>query len=159
MSSRSPKNTNDTHIFVLKRDDVATMRSMLAVFAEAFDDETSYTSAQPDDAYLSDMLGARSFVAIAATREETVVGGLVAYVLPKIEQARSEIYIYDLAVAEACRRQGIATTMIDALKRFARERGAFSIYVQADRGDDAAIALYAKLGVGADVLHFDIPLH
>lgn len=29
--------------------------------------------------------------------------------------------------------------------------------VQADHGDDAAIALYTKLGVREDVLHFDIP--
>jgi hypothetical protein len=30
------------------------------------------------------------------------------------------------------------------------------IFVQADRGDDAAIALYSKLGAREDVLHFDI---
>jgi aminoglycoside 3-N-acetyltransferase I len=29
-------------------------------------------------------------------------------------------------------------------------------FVQADLGDDAAIALYTKLGVREDVLHFDI---
>jgi aminoglycoside 3-N-acetyltransferase I len=29
--------------------------------------------------------------------------------------------------------------------------------VQADHGDDPAIALYEKLGVREDVLHFDIP--
>ena len=42
------------------------------------------------------------------------------------------------------------------LKAIARTRGAYVIYVQADRGDDAAIALYEKLGVREDVLHFDI---
>jgi hypothetical protein len=31
------------------------------------------------------------------------------------------------------------------------------MFVQADRGDDPAIALYSKLGVREDVLHFDIP--
>jgi aminoglycoside 3-N-acetyltransferase I len=30
------------------------------------------------------------------------------------------------------------------------------IFVQADPGDDAAIALYTKLGTREDVLHFDI---
>jgi hypothetical protein len=30
------------------------------------------------------------------------------------------------------------------------------IFVQADIGDDPAIALYTKLGVREDVLHFDI---
>ncbi|MFN3510644.1 MAG: AAC(3)-I family aminoglycoside 3-N-acetyltransferase, partial [Tsuneonella troitsensis] len=38
----------------------------------------------------------------------------------------------------------------------AREMGAWVIYVQADHGDDPAIALYTKLGTREDVLHFDI---
>ena len=88
----------------------------------------------------------------------TPVGGIAAYVLPKFEQARSEIYIYDLAVHEARRRRGIATALITELKRIAIERGAYVIYVQADYGDDAAIALYTKLGTREDVMHFDISL-
>jgi aminoglycoside 3-N-acetyltransferase I len=32
------------------------------------------------------------------------------------------------------------------------------VFVQADQGDDAAIALYSKLGAREDVLHFDIDL-
>lgn len=47
--------------------------------------------------------------------------------------------------------------MIEKLKNFAAERGAYVIYVQADHGDEAAIALYTKLGVREDVIHFDIP--
>ena len=72
------------------------------------------------------------------------------------EPAPSEIYSYDLAVAEAQRRRGIATALIMELKRMASLRGAYVIFVQADLGDDPAIALYTKLGVREDVLHFDI---
>lgn len=85
-----------------------------------------------------------------------VVGGLAAYVLDKFEQARKEIYIYDLAVSEAHRRLGIATALIHSLKRIGKERGANVIFVQADYGDDLAITLYTKLGKREDVLHFDI---
>jgi aminoglycoside 3-N-acetyltransferase I len=35
-------------------------------------------------------------------------------------------------------------------------RGAYVIFVQADLGDEPAIALYAKLGIREEVLHFDI---
>jgi aminoglycoside 3-N-acetyltransferase I len=35
-------------------------------------------------------------------------------------------------------------------------RGASVVYVQADYGDEPAIALYGKLGVHEAVLHFDI---
>jgi aminoglycoside 3-N-acetyltransferase I len=42
------------------------------------------------------------------------------------------------------------------LKRIAKARGAYVIYVQADRGDLPAIALYESLGVREDVYHFDV---
>lgn len=129
---------------------------MLAMFGEAFDDRATYTQAQPDDAYLKQLLSSGSFIAVAASSEAKVVGGLAAYVLPKFEQARTEVYIYDLAVDAAHRRRGIATAMIEELKRVSRAIGAYVIYVQADHGDDAAISLYTKLGVREDVLHFDI---
>ena len=38
----------------------------------------------------------------------------------------------------------------------ANARGAYVIFVQADLTDPPAIALYTKLGVREDVLHFDI---
>jgi len=75
-----------------------------------------------------------------------VVGGIAAYVLPKFEQARSEMYIYDLAVAESHRRQGVATAMIAELQKVATRRGVYVIFVQADHDDEPAICLYTKLG-------------
>lgn len=147
---------SDVGIRVLTSEDTGSLRQMLAMFGEAFDDRETYTKAQPDDSYVIDLLSSKAFIAIAAVRGQSVIGGLAAYVLPKFEQARKEIYIYDLAVSSAHRRQGVATAMIEALKRVARAEGAYVIYVQADHGDDPAIALYTKLGVREDVLHFDI---
>ena len=137
--------------------DIDLMRQMLAMFGEAFGERATYTASQPSDAYLADLLSSGTFVAVAAMSEAKVVGGLAAYFLRKFEQARTEIYIYDLAVDEAFRRRGIATAMIEELKRIAAAKGAWVIYVQADQCDDAAIAQYSKLGVREDVLHFDIP--
>ncbi len=116
----------------------------------------TYTAKQPDVAYLERLLCSDSFVAVAASIGQRVVGGIAGYVLPKFEQARSELYIYDLAVDEAFRRRGIATAMIERLKEHAVARGIYVIFVQADRDDDAAIALYTKLGRRENVLHFDI---
>jgi aminoglycoside 3-N-acetyltransferase I len=132
------------------------MRAMLAMFGSAFGDVTTYTARQPDDRYLEALLARDTFVAIAAFAGGEVVAGLAGYVLPKFEQARSELYIYDLAVAEAERRRGVATALVGAVQRLAAERGIWVVFVQADRGDDAAIALYTKLGVREDVFHFDI---
>lgn len=144
------------HIRVLGPADVASLRAMLAMFGTAFDDVPTYTGKQPGDAYLRDLLASPTFIAVAAFAGSTVIGGLAAYVLPKFEQARSELYIYDLAVAAAYRRQGVATAMIAQLRQLAAARGIYVIFVQADHGDEPAIALYTKLGVREDVLHFDI---
>jgi len=141
---------------VLRRGDAAPLRAMLAMFGVAFGDVATYTERQPDDAYLEALLARDTFVAIAAFAGADVVGGLAGYVLPKFEQARSELYIYDLAVAESQRRRGIATALIRAVQALAAERGSWVVFVQADRGDEAAIALYTRLGVREDVLHFDI---
>ena len=132
------------------------MKAMLAMFGEAFGEVEAYTASRPSDAYLQRLLGRDNFIALAAVRGGGVVGGLAAYVLEKFEQERSEIYIYDLAVAEEHRRTGIATALIEQLREVARGRGAYVIFVQADHVDPPAIALYTKLGTREDVLHFDI---
>ena len=141
---------------LLGASDVAAFRDMLAMFGDAFEDRETYESKQPDDDYLSQLLSTPTFVAIAAFDGSAVVGGLVGYVLPKFEQSRSEFYIYDLAVRASHRRQGIATALIAQAKAVTLDRGVYVIFVQADYGDDAAIALYTKLGAREDVMHFDI---
>lgn len=143
-------------ILRLKSADVATMRVLNALFGEAFDDPETYGGGPPSDTYLAELLAKPHVIALAAVEDGRVVGGLVAYELDKFEQARREIYIYDLAVSETCRRRGVATALIDDLSRIAGERAAWVIYVQADYGDDPAIALYEKLGTREDVMHFDI---
>ena len=117
----------------------------------------AYQGAVPGDRYLLQLLAKPHFIVVVAMNEDEVIGGLAAYELEKFEQDRREIYIYDLAVAEAHRRRGIATGLIRELQRLARQRKAYVIYVQADRGDDPAIRLYESLGTREDVYHFDIP--
>ncbi|GJL82101.1 MAG: hypothetical protein DHS20C01_17350 [marine bacterium B5-7] len=56
------------------------------------------------------------------------------------------------------RREGIATAMIEKLKDIAKARNDYVIVVQADIDDPPAIALYTKLGIREEVLHFDIPI-
>jgi aminoglycoside 3-N-acetyltransferase I len=143
---------------MLSPDDVALMEGMSAMFGHAFNEPETYAGARPGEAYLRRLLGGDSFIAVAALHGGDVVGGLAAYQLRKFEQERSEIYIYDLAVAAPHRRRGIATALIQELKKIAAARGAYVIYLQADLEDSPAIELYTKLGTREDVLHFDIPV-
>jgi len=140
----------------LTANDLSLMRQLNALFAAAFVDEQSYASTPPSDAYLTKVLEQTHVIALVALVDGQVTGGLVAYELPKLEQQRSEIYIYDLAVAEGHRRHGVGTKLILHLRTLAAARGAWVVYVQADYGDGPAIALYEKLGSREEVLHFDI---
>jgi len=140
----------------LTSDDLTLFKNLLKVFGEAFQEPDTYQKKVPPDTYLESFLAKSHVVVLVAREHDLVVGGLVAYELEKFEQDRRELYIYDLAVAEKHRRKGIATELITQLRHIGKARGAYVIFVQADPGDDPAIALYESLGTREDVHHFDI---
>ena len=147
---------NDYTLYQLKPGELDRFQSLMTMFGDAFEEPDTYTGARPGGDYVQRLLGSDTFIALAAVTDDEIVGGLAAYELPKFEQERSEIYIYDLAVAESHRRRGIATALIEKLAGIAAQRGAWVIFVQADEGDEVPIALYSKLGERENVLHFDI---
>lgn len=147
-----------TSVHRLTPGDVGAFREMLSLFGAAFGERETYSAKQPSDTYLESLLEDECFFAIVARKAKTILGGLAAYELKKFEQERKEIYIYDLAVAENARRRGIATEMIERLRGIAKDRGAYVIFVQADRGDTPALNLYGKLGEREEVYQFDIPV-
>jgi aminoglycoside 3-N-acetyltransferase I len=136
--------------------DIPLLRSLNALFGSAFAEPDTYCAEPPSDEYLRGLLAKENIIVLVTLLAQQVVGGLVAYQLDKLERARRELYIYDLAVAEAHRRRGIATALIERLREIAISRDAWIIYVQAEHGDGPAIALYQGLGVREEVLHFDI---
>ena len=148
-------------IYHLTPNDIPLMEALLTMFGEAFNEVETYTAQRPSEDYLRQLIGSEMFIALAAVKSDEVVGGIAAYELRKFEQERSEIYLYDLAVASGHRREGIATLLIEKLKKIAVERGAYVIFVQADTSieDEPAISLYTKLGRREDVLHFDITVN
>lgn len=140
----------------LGADDLALARGLNAMFGAAFGEPDTYEGDPPSAAYLAELLAKNHVIALAALSDGEVVGGLFGYELDKLERARRELYIYDLAVAEPHRRRGIATALIERCREIAAERGAWVIFVQADYEDAPAVALYEKLGRREEVLHFDI---
>lgn len=129
------------------------------MFAAGFEDPESYADAPPGDGWAARWLANPNHIALIAEAGDAAVGALTAYVLPKFEQARSEVYLFDLAVLERARRQGVATALIDHLRATARDIGAWIIFVQADTipEDEPARALYRTLACDEiTALHFDI---
>jgi aminoglycoside 3-N-acetyltransferase I len=136
--------------------DTPRMGELNAMFGQAFGEPETYGAEPPGRDWLESVLAKAHVIALAALADGAVAGGLVAYELDKLERARREVYLYDLAVAEPFRRQGIATALIRRLQEIAAARGAWVVFVQADYQDAPAVALYEKLGVREEVLHYDL---
>ena len=135
--------------------DVVLMQAANRLFADVFGEE-GYHGPPAGPEHLEKLLADDKFIALAAYVDGEMAGAIAAYELVKFEAERSEIYIYDLAVIERYRRQGVATTLIAAVQDIGRIKGAWVVFVQADPPDEPAVALYDKLGTREEVLHFDI---
>ena len=58
----------------------------------------------------------------------------------------TEMFLYELAVDEAHRRQGIGTALVESLCDLAREQGCYGMWVLTDDDNAAAGATYRKAG-------------
>lgn len=72
-----------------------------------------------------------------------------------VKEARDDEYYLDtLAVADACRRQGIGTALMATCERKALEEGYDRVSLLAEESNERAFPLYRKLGYIADsILH------
>ncbi len=58
----------------------------------------------------------------------------------------TEMFLYELGVADAFLRRGIGTALVEALKTVAAERGCYAMWTGTAAGDTAAQATYRKAG-------------
>lgn len=58
----------------------------------------------------------------------------------------TEMFLYELAVAEPYRRRGTGRALVERLAALARERGCYGMWVGVDAGNDAALAAYRSAG-------------
>jgi len=92
---------------------------------------------------------------VAAFAGEEPVGFTFGYLLPRRHGKPSMLFVYELEVAEAHRRQGLATRLMEEL--FA-QAGGVEAFVLTEPGNDAANATYAKLGgERSEVVMWDYP--
>lgn len=122
-------------------DNMRQFKELLEVFAEVFEWEDKVV----DDAYLSNCLNNKNFLAFAAKIDDTIVGGMTAHILPNYERCKSSIYIYDLAVKESFQKQGIGKSLVNYLLEYGKNNNIYDIFVGTEQCDNEdAIAFYHK---------------
>jgi ribosomal protein S18 acetylase RimI-like enzyme len=58
----------------------------------------------------------------------------------------TEMFLYELAVDEACRRRGIGRALVEQLAELARAAGCYGMWVLTDEDNEAARATYEGAG-------------
>ncbi len=58
----------------------------------------------------------------------------------------TEMFLYELAVDEGSRGQGIGAALVDALRSLAEERGCYGMWVMTDHDNEAARRTYGAAG-------------
>jgi aminoglycoside 3-N-acetyltransferase I len=122
--------------------DIQLAGELFALMAEAFGDDAVPLGAD----YLRLLLSRREFWAVAAFSGEHLAGGLTAHTLPMTRAEVGELFIYDLAVAEAFRRQGVGRALVSSLRQAAAAEGLHSAFVAADDEDTGALEFYRAIG-------------
>jgi len=65
----------------------------------------------------------------------------------------TEMFLYELAVAEEFQRRGIGKALVGALLEVARDRGCYDMWVLTDADNDAALATYRTTGTTDESSH------
>ncbi len=76
----------------------------------------------------------------------------------------TEMFLYELSVAESFRRRGTATALVTALGDLARQRGCYDLWVLTDADNALGLATYRSTGANVPTSHvmlswdFDAPV-
>lgn len=98
-----------------------------------------------------------AIVVVAQAGDGTLVGYATGHPTYETGHAEHGLYVGDLYVAPAHRRQGIARAMLAALARAGHAQGARHLWLTAKEGNAAAHAFYRRLGAhGERVVAFAV---
>lgn len=77
---------------------------------------------------------------------DEVAGMISAYVLPRMDSNKSEVFFYEIGVNENYRGKGVARKLIERLKQIAKDEGIKEMFVLTNRSNIPAMNLYKSTG-------------
>jgi ribosomal protein S18 acetylase RimI-like enzyme len=87
-----------------------------------------------------------SNILIAGMADEQPVGFISAHILDRFKDYRRKLFIYEVDVLHAFRRNGVGTAMLTALFETTRTSGVVTAFVLTNRSNHAALGLYSSTG-------------
>jgi len=135
--------------------DVTALHALIVELNRDQGDPTDLLTPQQVEA---DLVATGSAVVIVAQHDDgTLIGYATGHPTYETGHAEHGIYVGDLYVAPAHRRQGIARAMLAALARAGHARGARHLWLTAKEGNAAAHAVYRRLGArGERIMAFAV---
>jgi GNAT superfamily N-acetyltransferase len=119
-------------IITLDEDRLAQLNAMLA--SSWVLDEVRRFLADPDNLLL------------LASYDSQWCGALTGYRLQRLDQHRAGVLLYEVDVLEPFRRRGVGRALVEAIKAWAAEVGAFEVWVLTEQSNAPAKALYRSAG-------------
>jgi aminoglycoside 3-N-acetyltransferase I len=100
--------------------------------------------------YTQEMLAKEDFHVIVALEDGQLIGGLTAYEMKMFKRETTEMFLYEIEVAESHRQRGIGTALIQFLKEICHQKGIVEIFVGTEKDNFPARKLYSATGGVAD---------
>lgn len=128
---------------VLGGDDLPLARQLFEMSRQG----DNVTAPPATDQTLRRLLEREDFHVVTPLHEEQVLGGLTAYELEMRTEDATELFIYEIGVEKAHRRQGVGRSLIEFVRELCRSRRLSTLYVPAHADDALAVAFYAACGL------------
>jgi ribosomal protein S18 acetylase RimI-like enzyme len=107
----------------------------------------------PQEAAVRAYLADERNVFLLASADRSPAGFLRATELLQLDSPRKQMFLYEIAVAEPCRRRGVGRSLVNELLRYCKERGFEEIFVfTGDPSNEAAAGLYRSTGAVTETL-------
>ena len=127
--------------------DVARAEAAVRAFKRPWPSADSHDALLASNSLSAFLANPANFLLVAvAENQPDPVGYLLAYRLERPDRQASQMFIYEVDVAEGWRRRGLASALLEEIRRLARAEGMFEAFVLTSRGNEAARSLYARTG-------------
>jgi aminoglycoside 3-N-acetyltransferase I len=105
--------------------------------------------APPTESFAAKFLTSDGHHLLLAVDDTGVSVGFISGVETTHPDKGTEMFLYELSVAETSRNRGIGRSLVSALRELARERGCYGMWVGTEPDNAAAIAAYRAAGAEA----------